>query len=579
MTARTRTILTNLIVLALALVPFGGAIFTDAGSQSDFTYAAAPSLVADVNFNEESFFMPETSELDPEPVQELEVNVQPPTPPKSSYPEGVESGIRALLPPEEQAQDLTPVLEADNTTTTSNYGASSVTYTIGSPMFFTGSAMNSPGSPSVDAFGHGLGFSQWGAYGAAKNAGWNANQIVTHYYRDTNVAPGAPRTVNVVGYGVMDMEVYLAGLGEVPSRACGTQADKDNWTAYANSQGWAANDPRRDKFYTSPNPGVWDCWPEESIKAQLIVARSFAAYQQQSQNGQPICTTASCQIYYHGSTAKAWAAWQTKDQYIYSSGYTHNGQIINALFSSYISNGVGTADHAIATNAWYLSSSPPDYSGTTSSYSYLRSVPDASFTHVHIGRSATVNSTAYRIDELDAMIDWCSTTCQAGAWLQTNVNSRIGTLTSIEFTSDDSGRVMLVRYIGTDGTATTSGAFFRSVYNTWVDVVRPHGVADKIPSISFKATATFMPTAEQLPAVNAAKADVLARNPGADPNVIFPQALSASDYGCLGTQATGFCATATTPGYKLIMSYANQAWEYRVRDDYSGLVFVGVISQ
>jgi stage II sporulation protein D len=36
-------------------------------------------------------------------------------------------------------------------------------------------------------FGHGLGLSQWGAYGLA-NEGWSARRIVTHFYRGTRVA-------------------------------------------------------------------------------------------------------------------------------------------------------------------------------------------------------------------------------------------------------------------------------------------------------------------------------------------------------------------------------------------------------
>ena len=43
-------------------------------------------------------------------------------------------------------------------------------------------------------FGHGLGMSQWGAYGLAQQ-GWTASSILTHYYSSTNVgnAPGPAR--------------------------------------------------------------------------------------------------------------------------------------------------------------------------------------------------------------------------------------------------------------------------------------------------------------------------------------------------------------------------------------------------
>ena len=35
-------------------------------------------------------------------------------------------------------------------------------------------------------YGHGIGMSQWGAYGLAKQ-GWGANRILTHFYRGTQV--------------------------------------------------------------------------------------------------------------------------------------------------------------------------------------------------------------------------------------------------------------------------------------------------------------------------------------------------------------------------------------------------------
>ena len=38
-------------------------------------------------------------------------------------------------------------------------------------------------------WGHGLGLSQWGAYGLAKQ-GWNAKQILTHFYSGTEAEEG-----------------------------------------------------------------------------------------------------------------------------------------------------------------------------------------------------------------------------------------------------------------------------------------------------------------------------------------------------------------------------------------------------
>jgi hypothetical protein len=58
-----------------------------------------------------------------------------------------------------------------------------------------GSVVALPGAARADAsftfygagFGHGLGMSQWGAYGLAQD-GWSHQQILTHYYTGTTVA-------------------------------------------------------------------------------------------------------------------------------------------------------------------------------------------------------------------------------------------------------------------------------------------------------------------------------------------------------------------------------------------------------
>jgi SpoIID/LytB domain protein len=153
------------------------------------------------------------------------------------------------------------------------------------------------------------------------------------------------------------------------------------------SLGWSGDDPRRNKYVIDNPNTVWDCWPEESIKAQVLAARSYGVT-----SSQPICRSASCQVY-KGGKAKAWAAWETQNLYIVSNGGTHANQIIRAFYSSYNSNGWGTADHE---TIW------PDSraGGKSHPYTYLRSVKDSDFTYRYISRYSW-RSSSYSIDELN----------------------------------------------------------------------------------------------------------------------------------------------------------------------------------
>src|SRR3954470_19283704 len=49
-------------------------------------------------------------------------------------------------------------------------------------------------------FGHGVGMSQWGAYGYATH-GWGYREILAHYYSDTAIGATASRTVRVLLQG------------------------------------------------------------------------------------------------------------------------------------------------------------------------------------------------------------------------------------------------------------------------------------------------------------------------------------------------------------------------------------------
>lgn len=134
---------------------------------------------------------------------------------------------------------------------------------LDSPGFSDGFAFFTYGYP------HRVGMNQYGAYGRAI-AGQSAEQILSSYYSNISIDKNysVPETIPVVGYGNVNLQDYLKGLGEMPS-----------------------------------------CWNLEALKAQVVAARTYALnYIYYSWNGSEfveksptsICTTQSCQVYLGG---------------------------------------------------------------------------------------------------------------------------------------------------------------------------------------------------------------------------------------------------------------------------------------
>jgi SpoIID/LytB domain protein len=367
----------------------------------------------------------------------------------------------------------------DNITNGSGGGSNNV---IVGQVFFTGTGR--------DRYqGHGVGMSQWGAYGAAKK-GWSAEQILKLYYTNVAIEVRTGPNMHVVGgdgydYGTMDIETYVSGLGEVPNQACGTSDQIIAWNNYANTQGWANNDPRRAK-YVIDNPGtIWDCWPEEAIKAQVIASRSYGAT-----SSQPICDNANCQVYRRKGTAncpqnaqglcvgKAWAAYETAGKYIISKGSTHNNQIIRALYSSDNSQGYGTADSdTIFSNL----------DGVGTFYSYLRHADDTAVAPSMDYTHWAWRTNGYTVQKIDEMLTFASnhyTTGGTSNFLK-GVRSTIGNLQTISLIKDGSNRVKQVKLVGDKGQKVMAGWLFKAIWNDWINVVRPTGQEDYIYSLTF----------------------------------------------------------------------------------------------
>jgi SpoIID/LytB domain protein len=302
--------------------------------------------------------------------------------------------------------------------------------------------------------GHGVGMSQFGAFGAATK-GWGANQILTFYYAQTVIQNRPGLTVNVSGHGSMSADAYVAGLGEVPSKACGTAEQ-------------AEQNPNKYVAGTAATNN-WTCWPEEAIKAQVIAARSYGVT-----SSQPICTTAACQVYVGGNN-KQWAADETSNMYVVSVGATRNNQIINALYSSDNSQGFGTANNDTVFS---------NFEGVGTPYSYLRHVNDASISVSGGWRDWTCRTNGYTMDQLNQFFEYARGYGSAATFMN-NLKNSVGTVTNLTFEKDQSQRVKVVYVNGTNGTKPMAGWLFKAAWNSWVNNSKPSGQDDYIYSLTW----------------------------------------------------------------------------------------------
>jgi SpoIID/LytB domain protein len=292
--------------------------------------------------------------------------------------------------------------------------------------------------------GHGVGLSQYGALGAALN-GWDYEKIVEFYFPGTDVKKiNIPTSINVDGVGSVETEAYVSGLGEIPDNACEDLGVEFN-----------------------PN-NFWYCWPREVILAQVVVARTYgtrrAGFVYGDTRGQV----------YKGGTAKAWAAEATKGQVV-----TYNNSLADVYYSSDNSQGRGTADND---TVW------SNYSGVGTVVPYLRSVDDSSFAYKSSWTNWGWRTNSYSITEINNLVAWSATSSNISSGVRsfmTGIKSDIGTLKSIDFERDNSGRIKRVVLVGDKGTRKMAGWLFKSIWNIWVGTVRPSGEVDYIYSLSF----------------------------------------------------------------------------------------------
>jgi SpoIID/LytB domain protein len=194
------------------------------------------------------------------------------------------------------------------------------------------SAAPSPASTTTfvitgHGYGHGVGMAQWGAYGYAKN-GFTYDQILTHYYQGTALAPAPVKTVRVLlaqGSGSLTISsaadfkvrdgqgaVHVLSAGSYPfgpSLDLRTQASTVTvplpgpLTFSPGRSPLVLGHPYRGSIELSTSNGQLDAvnvigldayargvvsqempkdWPLEALKAQAVAARSYVLSQRRS---------------------------------------------------------------------------------------------------------------------------------------------------------------------------------------------------------------------------------------------------------------------------------------------------------
>lgn len=282
--------------------------------------------------------------------------------------------------------------------------------------------------------GHGVGFSQFGAYGGA-NSGMSYQELIKFYFTGVTITQASGSVSVIGGPQNINVEDYLVHLGEVPDKACGSSAQvESNPAKYA------------------LNTSLWSCWPEDAIKAQVVIARTYALYHRN------LYPDARSQVY-NTSYNKKWAQEETTGQVI-----KYGGQFIDAVYSSDNSQGFGTANNDTIFQ---------DFFGNGTPYAYLRGVNDSSFARKTSWTNWTYSTKAYNTASVLDMINHNAN--NAASKYSTgvknnlrNIMSELGEISSISFERDPSRRIKKVWLTGTNGNKKSIGGWwFKNMWNSW----------------------------------------------------------------------------------------------------------------
>jgi stage II sporulation protein D len=334
-------------------------------------------------------------------------------------------------------------------------------------------------------FGHGIGMSQWGAYGYAKQ-GAGHRKILSHYYRKTNLGKAKARQVRIL-LSVRGSEILFRGA----KRACGRDLDRGR-TYRAKLNGSRVRLERnngrkmkgcggklvarsggrisivgdgtyRGRLVARPGQGglmsinkvglegylrgvvpleVPASWPAAALRAQAIAARSYALATGRKGVGFDHYNDTRSQVYggvpaEKGPTNRA--VKRTRLRVL-----RHGGTVIPAFFFS----SSGGRTEAIQ-NVWSGSSPRP----------YLKSVPDP-------------------YDKASPHHRWrlTYTRSQMESRLSGLVKGRLRSIRVLE--TGRSPRIISARIVGSNGNTRVSGDTLRSrlgLRSTWVRIKRVSG--------------------------------------------------------------------------------------------------------
>jgi stage II sporulation protein D len=331
---------------------------------------------------------------------------------------------------------------------------------------------------SGHGWGHGVGLAQYGAYGYALH-GWTSDQIVAHYYPGTEfgqaplkkvrvlLAPNAKSVVvsSTVPFAVVDgsgksyklaagkqqlgpgLKVTLAaGKKALPPPLVfspGTASLQLGGHAYRGSLRVTGGKSVRVVNVVGLEPYLWgvvprempDRWPAEALKAQAVVARTYALSHLEHGGDFDLYPDTRSQVY-GGVAAESQSA---TDAVQATAGQVvlYQGELAETFFSS--SSGGRTAN---VQDVWSGAKPLP----------YLVSVPDP-------------------YDTLSPYHDWGPLRFGA-AQLGKRLGSR-GTLLDVRPSTGPDGRVRSLTLVGTKGTKTITGSTARAAMglrSTWFTI-------------------------------------------------------------------------------------------------------------
>lgn len=286
--------------------------------------------------------------------------------------------------------------------------------------------------------GHGIGMSQWGAYGMAYQ-GWSYDRILTFYYTGVTIGDYTePTEVRVSGKegsyppdaklrGYLTIDEYLSGIGEVPNS-----------------------------------------WPTEAVKAQVVAARTYVMGVCGGSTACQICGTASCQVYNGVTTSdpsgmgKSAFVQQTKGKVI-----LYDNKPIVAYYSA-SHRGYSTS----VSSAWSCgdTNSIPPLTSTACDKPYLKPVNDDAYAAKDYQSANPYYVQGCNCPSSIKTYNWQWRTNGYSLDQLTEIFSKstslnVGKVIRIDIKKDISNRASRVTLVGQSGTKTLTGWDFRAIFN------------------------------------------------------------------------------------------------------------------